>query len=632
MSYITDSKCYVTDSDVERNMKTTNAIIDMVASQFIEDGYEEQDAEKLAYDMVVKRRNYRPVLSQSNFNTVESAGNSQNGQLLCEPRFDMMTLPNGKLISRVMDRSVAGISFEQAQAENYEEIKDNREITRKEKEMELELSKKEREYTLEEHHNERIKAIRVPVGFNFTQPNSVESNFIGEQNVDSDLAKLFVQRKNIVRKKKKRDTDEGIIYMWDAEDKIYIQVSLTKLRTELKEFYYKELSGKGSLVDNKVAEVIDRVRFNLAPVIEKSGLKISDGNQTFFLNGYYDIKTGEFNECDTSGIFHTFCMTYDFDKEAPNPDKFEEILSQIFDGDTNKITLTYQIIGALISDVRSLKYIYVFQGVTNSGKTTLATIILRLVHTNERKKLNTVNEITTDVLKALAKSVKIVCIKDSGHEALKVNSVSYLKSYTAGDLDEEDIYFTMLLQTNNPIYSDKYGNIEEALHDRLLVLPFEKNLRKATEDNRSNVVEDFLENHFEREKQGIARKALEAIHAVMSNGKRFACEFPLNGCVGGVVVSGNNLMLSEDFTKNRLELLTNFIEKNFVFVEEAFQVDPREGIEAKKFFEMVNVDMPNIFANSNSLGKALSQVRPFGKNVDKKDYSDTRYYNLSPKE
>ena len=174
MSYITDSKCYVTDSAVERNMKTTNAIIDMVANQLIEDGYEEQDAEKLAYDMVVKRRNYRPVLSQSNFNTVESAGNSQNGQLLCEPRSDMMTLPNGKLISRVMDRSVAGISFEQAQAENYEEIKDNREITRKEKEMELELSKKEREYTLEEHHNERIKAIRVPVGFNFTQPNSVE--------------------------------------------------------------------------------------------------------------------------------------------------------------------------------------------------------------------------------------------------------------------------------------------------------------------------------------------------------------------------------------------------------------------------------------------------------------------------
>lgn len=54
---------YITDSNVERNMKTTNAIIDMVASQFIEDGYEEQDAEKLAYDMVVKRRNYRPVLS-----------------------------------------------------------------------------------------------------------------------------------------------------------------------------------------------------------------------------------------------------------------------------------------------------------------------------------------------------------------------------------------------------------------------------------------------------------------------------------------------------------------------------------------------------------------------------------------
>lgn len=616
---------------IERLNRLDNSLIENRFKDLVKAGYNEQDAEKMAYDMIVKIRNYRPVLSQSNFNSVKTMDISQNVQLPCKSEIDMKILPNNRFISRVMDRSVAGISFEQAQAENYGEIKDNREITRKAKEIELELYKREMEYALEERHNEKTQAIRVPVGFNFTQPNSVESSLIGEQNVDSDLAKLFVQRKNIVRKKKKRDTDEVIIYMWDAEEKIYIQVSLTKLKMEIKDFYYKELAGKGSLVDNKVAEVIDRVRFNLAPVIEKSGLKISDGNQTFFLNGYYDIKTGEFSECDTRGIFHTFCMTYDFDKEAPNPDKFEEILSQIFDGDTDKITLTYQIIGALISDVRSLKYIYVFQGVTNSGKTTLATIILRLVHTNERKKLNTVNEITTDVLKALAKSVKIVCIKDSGHEALKVNSVSYLKSYTAGDLDEEDIYFTMLLQTNNPIYSDKYGNIEEALHDRLLVLPFEKNLRKATENSRNNIIDDFMENHFEREKQGIARKALEAIHNVMSNGKRFACEFPLNGCVGGVVSTNNNLAVSGE-SIDRLELLKNFIETKFVFVEEAFQTNPREGIEAKKFFEMVNVDMPNIFVNSNSLGKVLGQVKPFGKSISKKDYSDTRYYNLKLKD
>ena len=47
---------------------------------------------------------------------------------------------------------------------------------------------------------------------------------------------------------------------------------------------------------------------------------------------------------------------------------------------------------------------------------------------------------------------------------------------------------------------------------------------------------------------------------------------------------------------------------------------------------MVNVDMPNIFANSNSLGKVLGQVKPFGKSIAKKDCSDTRYYNLRPKE
>lgn len=150
--------------------------------------------------------------------------------------------------------------------------------------------------------------------------------------------------------------------------------------------------------DSKIEQFIKQIRYKLSLDLNKSGLNIADGNQTFFPNGYFDIKSGNFCPCNTVEWFHNFCIPYDYDENASNPDSFDQILSQLFDGDETKIKLAYQIIGALISEVRSLKEIYVFQGVTNSGKTTLASIINKLLDKHERKKLNSMTEITDDAL------------------------------------------------------------------------------------------------------------------------------------------------------------------------------------------------------------------------------------------
>ena len=294
----------------------------------------------------------------------------------------------------------------------------------------------------------------------------------------------------------------------------------------------------------------------------------------------------------------------------------------------------YQVIGALISDVRSLKYIYVFQGGSHCGKTTVASIILRLLDKKEVKKLNTVSEITGDNLKRLAKSVKVVCIRDSGQEALRVNSVSYLKSYTAGDIDEDDVYFTMLLQTNNPIYSDKAGNVEKALQNRLLVVPFKHDFSSSKKDNswdeeQDDVAEVYKNNYFDREKQGIVRKALEALHGVMKNGRRFIHRYPLNDCVGKGVAPSDAPLLLNDPAKDKGQLLKEFIENHYEFVDdEIFQVDPRSGTDAPTLFKMVSMMLPNIFASSSSLGKALKEITVFGNQIVTKDFSDTRYYNV----
>lgn len=537
--------------------------------------------------------------------------------------------PNGETLSRVMDPNVAGVSFKQAQDLNYKKRKDDQDRRHKR----LSNEEEERHFAAMLEIKRNAHSISIQQSSIGSQIPQVETGSITEKLAPVDYAKKFVAEKHIVREKKRRDTDDVVLYMWDEEEHLYSKISQKKLMATLKSFWPENLVDSNAAIER----LANTIRYKLAPVLDNSELQIADGNQTFFPNGYFDIKSGNFCPCDTSAWFHNFCIPYDYDENASNPDNFDQILSQLFDDDETKIKLAYQIIGALISEVRSLKEIYVFQGVTNSGKTTLASIILKLLDKHERKKLNSVTEITDDALKKLSKSVRGVCIKDSGQEALKVNSVSYLKSYASGDFEEDEIYFTMLLQTNNPIYSDKSGNIEKALHDRFLVLPFAKDMKTALGDTQVDPIQDFLDNHFEHEKCGIVKKALRALHEVMANRKRFVHRFPLNECIGGTI----NVSRPERENTSK-ELSTGIAKKNelhklietcFDVVDFAnFQANPKECVKAQDLLEIVKKKLP-VFgqASVNSLGKNLNGMRVADKTIEKVESDGKTYYNLRQK-
>ena len=548
--------------------------------------------------------------------------------------------PDGEFISRVMDPAVAGISFKQAQSENYAQIKDARELSKRQKEIDQDLYKQKKQNEEEERHTEAMLKIKVNANTGqLQQPfdgNQVSQVGIGSSTTNLtpiDYVEKFVAEKHVVREKKIRDADDVVLYIWDDEEHIYRKINQQRLSFELQTFWPE----KDIPNDSKIDQFIKLIRYRLSPFIDESGLKIADGNQTFFPNGYFDIKLGVFCHCDTSEWLHNFCIPYEYDEDAPDPVSFDQILQQLFDGDETKINLAYQIIGALVSEVRSLKEIYVFQGVTNSGKTTLASIILKLFDKHERKKLNSVKDITDDALKTLSKSVRVVCIKDSGQEALRVNSVSYLKSYASGDFDEDEIYFTILLQTNNAIYSDKSGNIEKALHDRFLILPFAKNMRTTLDDSKDDPISDFIDNHFEDEKHGIVKKALFALHEVIADRKRFVHRFPLNGCVGTKVnvSSSEEEDTSTEGSDEKSIILQTFIETNFDVIDSAiFQDTPTEGISARRLVTIVSKELPDHFrfATSNSLGKVLKKIKIADKSVEIRDSGNNRYYNLKQKE
>lgn len=511
--------------------------------------------------------------------------------------------PNGETLSRVINPAVAGISFQQAQAENYEQMKDYRELSRRQQEIDQDLDKQRRQNEEEERHITKMIEIKrnehtVQISTNpFVSQTTSEGMVSPRENFTHlDYAVKFVAEKHVVREKKRRDSYDVVLYIWDDNEHLYSKISQKQLAVALKSFWPENFVESNAAIER----LADTIRYKLAPELDKSELHIADGNQTFFPNGYFDIKSGHFCPCDTSAWFHNFCFTYDYDENAPASDIFDQILSQLFDGDETKIELAYQIIGALISDVRSLKDIYVFQGVTNSGKTTLASIILKLLDKHELKKLNSVKEITDDAVKNWSKSFKVLCIKDSGQEALKVNSVSYLKSYASGDFDEDEIYFTMLLQTNNPIYSDKFGNVEKALHDRFLVLPFAKNMKSTHSGDQFDLIQDFIDCHFENEKYGIVKKALYALHEVMVHGKRFVHRFPLNGCVGetvsGLPTESENRSNEVSSVVDKKNILKNFIEAHFAVIEPAvFQDNPIEGIPAQHLVTLVSKNFPHVF-------------------------------------
>lgn len=544
---------------------------------------------------------------------------------------------NARLLSRVMNPIEAGLSFENAQAANYFCMQDQRELGRKNIEISQELYKKRNEYAIDREHTElsniederHAKAMReIAREDNYLQ-NSFTMGGSSNQNVNSsiigslydtdgnlnyeNLAKLFIQEKRVIIERLRRETTEASVYLWDDTEKIYRKMTVSSLKDAFYEFIYNNVKSLDiSIADSKISNMTTAIRVRLAPEIAKSQLQIANGNQTFFKNGYYDVKIGQFYPGDTKDWFHIFCVPYNYEENVPEPEKFNEVLNLIFNGDSEKIALFYQILGALLSDIRSFKYIYVFQGKTNTGKTTIASLILKMLDKYEVLKISNVTDITGDKIKNMAKSVKIVCVKDTGQAALTMDTATALKSYASGDFDEDDIYFKILIQTNNAIYGDKNGNIPPSLEKRFVVLPFEEcdDMSHDFQDKWNTVVEGFIENEFEKERAAIFKKALEAIHPVIVN-RCFDYHFPLNNCIESATDNFINETVSvgNKWSKQRLELLRKCVEVNFDFINKNdFEDDPRLGTEPKNVLIKVNLEHKDFISNTSVLGKKLKEV------------------------
>ena len=394
------------------------------------------------------------------------------------------------------------------------------------------------------------------------------------KNIDwRELIKSFIAEKSLV---KEIVNSVKVFWIRDTDSERHITVSEQELKGEFDIF-----------IESKCGFEVEysTVQFNKAfrqltrqtPVIEKADLIKLSENELMFANGYLNLVSNKFYPLDDRKYFNKFSILTDYNSTAPNPDVFDAVLDDMFKGKEDSIYLAYQLIGALISPVSTLKRIYVFQGVSNGGKTRLANVIYRLLNGEGIFTFNTVSDITTDELIKQSYSFRLAYIKDCSRQKLKDKQVSYLKSYADGGHLQNSATFKILICTNSPIVTGDNGFLAESLRNRFVTLPF-----PVAMDNSSEEVANFEEYYFEKEKDGIIKKALEAFSEVLQSGGKFAVDYPINAVVEAISEEDDD---DGDVEVAQLSVpnvkIKQVVEKIFDFTEDC-------NLSAKEVFARLN--------------------------------------------
>ena len=269
---------------------------------------------------------------------------------------------------------------------------------------------------------------------------------------------------------------------------------------------------------------------------EDCDVKQSNDMQVFFRNGWYNLANNMFYSEDTREYFHTDCLPYSFEASGNSLSSlnlnFDVFLNYIFDGDELKIELVYQIIGAILSNV-PLKNVFIFQGVSNGGKSLLSDVIVRLRNSSDVELVGSINEINASKSKSYEGRIKLLYIDDAPDEKWSDATVSYLKTRSSGISRVKESSFKILLCTNYPVFYKTGDGRDYSMDSRIVLLPFAKDLKASSKiDKGLDFLVQYIQGEvFEQEKPFIAIKALCYFRRVLANNREFMIRYPLNECV-----------------------------------------------------------------------------------------------------
>ena len=528
--------------------------------------------------------------------------------------------------------SQAGLTIKQSQEVNektiHSRIAIHEEKIKKLNEFKLDLKKKREENNEILRFEEEKKALdRSSISLGL--PVNDGNNFDNKVNY-FEFEKYAISCKSMVRISNGDDYD---VCHWDDKTFRYVcYPSKKNLCTVMTTLAYDKYGNSAEVSNSQIDAMVNRMYYNSVPLLsdENSLFKIPKETFVFFKDGYYDVEEKRFVHCDTKKYFHTSCMSCDFPQSDNKPTVFLNIMKRIFVNVETKIILVYQIIGAILSNV-ALKFVFVFQGVSHGGKSTLAEIIAKLFCDDEIKYLGSINEINENRVSVFEKKVHLLLIGDAPNQAWSNSTVSYLKTRSRGIQINLLQNFKILLSTNYNICFKTEDGRDSSMENRIVVLPFTNNLKADQNDNQFSRISDYIRDILPEERPLIIREALEHFSDVLKNNVEFTVKFNLNESVKDDGYGKNRFKMSQNqATKGKIEklqLIQEIIEEQFEFVDKAeFESNAKIGTLAKDVQSLINEENPDLIPRTAELGKILKSL--YEKEFVSKEYSDKTYYNL----
>ena len=438
----------------------------------------------------------------------------------------------------------------------------------------------------------------------------------------AECEKRFIEENHLICGETPGDDGKYPIYIWEKKFCYYRRVeNLTELYSRLKKLsraisLEMGYDTQALLTDQKTKEIVDNLIYSTELTIEKKGLKQSREEQVFFRNGYYDLGEGKFHRTTTIDYFHLFCLPYDYDDNAGKPKIFDTMLANMFDSDSKKIALSYQIIGAILSDVTRLKSLFVFKGVPHGGKSTLGDLIASFLAENTVESFPNMDSIEKTKIKPYERNRKLLYIDDAPDKVWSSSTVSYLKSCSRGLSGTNAVVFKILFCTNYAISCNTEED-KRSLQTRLVVLPFNKDMKEFSKNyDDTSSIHQMIRCHFETERQAIVKKALERFKLVLDqNGEFTELDEDLSNAIrvssSQVVSRSNSKPISGDSKETGMsqtisdknEAVCNLIRQNYERTE-----DPESFTTATEIWEFITKNMPNTSGRVEDVGKVVKAV------------------------
>ena len=524
-----------------------------------------------------------------------------NSPAVTQPNFYSANDPNHK--PRFYDNvplhllHLAGLRAGQAQHLNYLIIKNQIELQKRFEERQMDFYYAVSMQNLK-NNSQPVAEATIPISANIFSIEELDK-FNDEFSEESKAVKV-----------RSSDTRGGWIYMLrDESINRHVEFRENQLIENFKDWLYLRI---GERIDDIPSKTLERMIIKLKhkiPELQFSNLTILQEQHLRLNNGiFYFQPIGFYNCLPNANLFNTYSLNITYE-DCNEPTVFEELLDDITARDEMIKKLIYEIIGAVISNTTLLKRIFVFQGVSNGGKTRLMKIISRLLSEIDVDFVNTVSEVTSDQFKNAMNLKHLICVNDSADKKLASVQTSYLKSFADGNINSNGNATKLIIATNYAITSGNNGFVEPALINRLLVVPFKKAM-----DNEANVGH-FEDDFFEKEKLGIICKSLNAFGEVFRNGRRFCCNPKLND--PEVVTTGINNS-QESFTDTEKKKVAEIKLKGgdfsstmkaklFKIVDELYELT--EGCNSDMTIETIANEIKKIdstlLTNTQQLGKDL---------------------------